>query len=38
MANLTINLSDEAAELKRSVIRDLLGLAVDPTIISLVLE
>ncbi len=38
MANLTINLSDEAAELKRSVMRDLLGLAVDPTIISLVLE
>ncbi len=35
MANLTINLSDEAAELKRSVMRDLLGLAVDPTIISL---
>jgi 2-aminoadipate transaminase len=35
MANLTINLSREAAELKRSVMRDLLGLAVDPAIISL---
>jgi hypothetical protein len=38
MANLTINLSDEAAELKRSVMRDLLGLAVDPTLNSLVPE
>jgi DNA-binding transcriptional MocR family regulator len=35
MANLTLDLSDEAAELKRSVMRDLLGLAVDPGIISL---
>jgi 2-aminoadipate transaminase len=35
MANLTLDLSDEATELKRSVMRDLLGLAVDPGIISL---
>jgi 2-aminoadipate transaminase len=35
MANFTLNLSDEAAELKRSAIRDLLGLAVNPEIISL---
>jgi 2-aminoadipate transaminase len=35
MANITLNLSDEATELKRSVMRELLGLAVDPAIISL---
>lgn len=35
MAKLTLNLSDEAAELKRSAIRDLLALAVNPEIISL---
>lgn len=35
MVNLTLDLSDEAAQLKRSVMRDLLVLAVDPGIISL---